>query len=74
MTQAGFFCRGDAAAFERVALEFCEDKAADGVAYVEARFSPHLVATPDGCTAEEALQAAIRGFKRGEVNEMETRA
>jgi adenosine deaminase len=62
-----FLLRGDADAFQRVALEFCEDKAADGVAYVEARFNPHLVATPDGCDAETALKAAIAGFKEGEV-------
>jgi len=34
---------GDLSAVERVAYEFCEDKAKNGVLYVEARYSPHFL-------------------------------
>ena len=34
---------GDLVAIERIALEFCEDAAHNGILYVESRFSPHLV-------------------------------
>ncbi len=40
------------------------------MAYVEARFSPHLMtASPSsgiGCDAEEVVRAVARGFQRGE--------
>ena len=42
-----YFCSGDAEALERVAYEMCEDQARDGVAYFEARYSPHLLATEE---------------------------
>ncbi|XP_077994887.1 adenosine deaminase-like [Glandiceps talaboti] len=35
---------GDKEAVERIAYELCEDKAKDGVAYIEARYCPHLFA------------------------------
>lgn len=37
-------CRGDREAIERIAYEFVEMKAKEGVIYVEARYSPHLLA------------------------------
>ena len=50
-----------------MAVEFCEDQAANGVAYTEARFSPHLMASEDGeVGAEQMLKAALEGFREGE--------
>ncbi len=49
----------------RMAVEFCEDSAANGTAYVEARFSPHLMASGE-VGAEDVLKAAIEGFREGE--------
>lgn len=38
------FCsRGDREAIQRIAFEFVEDKAREGVLYVEVRYSPHLL-------------------------------
>ena len=48
-----------------MAEEFCEDQAANGVAYTEARFSPHLMAEGE-VGAEQILRAALDGFKAGE--------
>ena len=59
-------CSGDPSAIERISHEFCEDEARNGVAYVEARFSPHLMSTKDGCAPEEVVRAVLRGFHRGE--------
>jgi adenosine deaminase len=62
---------GDPAAMERVALEFCEDAAANGLVYVEARFCPHLIvnsgnaAKQDEATADDILEAVLRGFAQG---------
>lgn len=45
-----FFClsllffSGDREAIKRVAYEFVEDRAKEGVIYVEARYSPHFLA------------------------------
>lgn len=36
--------RGDREAIKRVAYEFVETKAMEGVVYVEVRYSPHLLA------------------------------
>jgi adenosine deaminase len=53
-----------AEAIERVAEELLEDMAADGVAYVETRFSP-LFHTKGGMKHHEVLEAVIRGLERG---------
>lgn len=37
-------CRGDREAVRRIAYELVETKAKEGVAYVEIRYSPHLLA------------------------------
>jgi adenosine deaminase len=51
-------------ALERVAEEMLEDMAADGVVYVETRFSP-LFHTEGGLKHHEVLEAVIRGLERG---------
>lgn len=51
-------------AIERVAFEFIEDMAEDGVVYAEARFAP-CFHTERGLTPEAVVQAAIDGFTRG---------
>lgn len=38
------FFSGDREAIKRIAYEFVEDRAKVGVVYVEARYSPHLLA------------------------------
>lgn len=38
------FVSGDREAIKRIAYEFVEDRAKEGVVYVEARYSPHLLA------------------------------
>ena len=65
------FCpsSADPAALTRVAFEFCEDSAAQGLAYFEARFSPHLVCDPENVPEvkpEHMVQAVIDGFRKGE--------
>jgi adenosine deaminase len=63
---------GDPAAMERVALEFCEDAAANGLVYVEARFCPHLIVNSspkqDEATADDILEAVLRGFAQGRAD------
>ena len=39
-----FLAMGDREAIKRIAYEFVEDKAKEGVIYVEVRYSPHLLA------------------------------
>lgn len=39
-----FISRGDREAIQRIAYEFVEMKAKEGVIYVEVRYSPHLLA------------------------------
>jgi len=61
---------GDLAAIERIAREFCEDAAFNGLFYVEARFCPHLLLRPeagDGVTADDIVEAVLRGFKESEA-------
>jgi adenosine deaminase len=53
-----------AAALERVAFEFVEDMAADGVIYAEARFAPHFH-TQAGLGADAVMLAVLRGLERG---------
>ena len=55
-------------AIERCMYEFCEDSAAQGVVYSEPRFSPQLASLQKRFSPEEAVQAAIRGLKRGQVD------
>ncbi|KJH42431.1 putative adenosine deaminase [Dictyocaulus viviparus] len=45
----------------------CEDQAANGVIYFEARYSPHLLCLPGGkLNATGVVEAVKRGFDRGE--------
>ena len=54
-----------AAALERIAYEFVVDAAADGLRYVEVRYSP-LLHRP-ALTLAQAIEAPLRGVKRAEV-------
>jgi len=61
---------GDIVAMERVALEFCEDTAANGCLYVEARFCPGLLVNPasqDEASTDDILEAVLRGLQRGQA-------
>jgi adenosine deaminase len=51
-------------ALARVAEEMIEDVAADGIAYVETRFSP-LFHTEKGLRHDQVLEAVIKGLERG---------
>jgi adenosine deaminase len=51
-------------ALERVAYEFMEDMAADGVVYVEVRFAP-VFHIEKGRTMDEVVEAVIAGLTRG---------
>lgn len=50
---------------ERIAYELCEDCQRDNVIYFEARFAPALAASPS-FTMEDAVTAALEGFRRGQ--------
>ena len=50
---------------ERIAYEFLEDMAADGVVYAEVRFAP-IFHTQRGLTMDEVVQAVIAGLQRGQ--------
>jgi adenosine deaminase len=52
-------------ALERVAYEMVEDAARDNVRYLEVRYCPHL-SRKRGMTLDEAIEAELRGFTRGE--------
>jgi len=52
-------------ALERVAFESAVDLASDGVVYAEVRYAPEL-STRNGLSPDEAVQAVLRGFARGE--------
>jgi adenosine deaminase len=54
-----------AAALERIAYEFVLDAAADGLRYVEVRYSP-LLHRP-ALTFAQAIEAPLAGVKRGEA-------
>lgn len=56
----------DAAALERVAFEYAEDLAQDGVVYAEVRFAPHFH-TAGGLGLDAVLDAVLRGLRRGEA-------
>ncbi|MGD7653757.1 MAG: adenosine deaminase [Verrucomicrobiales bacterium] len=49
---------------ERVAYEFIEDMAADGVMYAEVRFAP-VFHTDGGLSEDEVVEAVIEGLERG---------
>ena len=51
-------------ALERVAAECAEDFAADGIVYAEVRFAPELH-LDGGMTLDQAVEAVLRGFRRG---------
>ena len=52
-------------AIERVAYEMAEDAAADGLRYLEVRYSPRL-STRLGLSMDDAVAAEWRGLQRGE--------
>jgi adenosine deaminase len=52
-------------AIERVAYEMCEDARRDNLRYLEVRYCPHL-STRQGLSLDEAIEAELRGLKRGE--------
>jgi adenosine deaminase len=52
-------------ALERVAYEMVEDAARDNVRYLEVRYCPQL-SRNRGMTLDEATEAELRGFTRGE--------
>ncbi|CAF2131240.1 unnamed protein product [Rotaria magnacalcarata] len=55
---------GDVDALERVAYEFVEDQAIQGVLYTEARYSPQFL-MGNTLTPEQVIEAINRGFERG---------
>ncbi|CAF1194885.1 unnamed protein product [Rotaria sordida] len=55
---------GNVEALERVAYEFVEDQAIQGVLYTEARYSPHGL-TADKLKAQDVIEAINRGLQRG---------
>lgn len=55
---------GDVEALERVAFEFVEDQAIQGVLYTEARYNPHYL-TGDKLTPAQVIEAITGGFQRG---------
>uniref|UniRef100_A0A8C1L7Y4 Adenosine deaminase n=1 Tax=Cyprinus carpio TaxID=7962 RepID=A0A8C1L7Y4_CYPCA len=72
-----FICRGDREAIKRIAYEFVETKAKEGVIYAEARYSPHLLANkgvdplpwnqkPGDITPADVVDLVNQGFKEGE--------
>jgi len=52
-------------ALERVTYELVEDGAADGVRYMEIRYSP-ILCTKKGMPLTEAVEAPLRGMRRAE--------
>jgi len=54
----------DPESVERVAYELCEDSAADNIRHVEVRDAPVIHAHAD-FTAEQFVEAALRGLRRG---------
>ncbi|XP_077074930.1 adenosine deaminase [Siphateles boraxobius] len=68
---------GDREAIKRIAYEFVETKANEGVIYVEARYSPHLLANKGvdpiqweqktgDITPDDVVDLVNQGFKEGE--------
>lgn len=54
-----------AESLERVAFEFVEDMARDGVVYAEVRFAPHFH-TAGGLGLDGVMRAVMRGLRQGE--------
>jgi len=54
-------------ALERVAYEFLEDMAADGVVYAEVRFAPHFHTAGD-LGLDSVMLAVLRGLRRGRAD------
>ncbi|XP_044296206.1 adenosine deaminase isoform X2 [Varanus komodoensis] len=60
---------GDREAIERIAYEFVEMKAKEGIIYVEVRYSPHLLASSDQngpVTPDDVVRLVNQGLKAGE--------
>ncbi|XP_064652287.1 adenosine deaminase-like isoform X2 [Lineus longissimus] len=62
---------GDPEAIQRIAYEFCEDCSHQGLLYVEARYSPHLLresgeTEKNALNSEEVVRLVNEGFTRGE--------
>lgn len=67
---------GDRKAIERIAYEFCEDAANQGIIYFEARYSPHLLSSDAGCskhpicgervTPRMVVESVKKGLQDGE--------
>lgn len=57
---------GDVTALERVAFEFVEDQAIQGVLYTETRYSPHYL-TGNTLTPDEVSPVDLRCFLRCKV-------
>ena len=64
-----FIFRGDLKAIKRIAIEFCQDVANNGVLYVESRFCPQLMLSekfPE-VTARHVVKTVLEGFKEAEA-------
>uniref|UniRef100_A0A023GJ14 adenosine deaminase n=1 Tax=Amblyomma triste TaxID=251400 RepID=A0A023GJ14_AMBTT len=60
---------GDLEAVERISYELCEDQAREGVAYFEARYSPHFLASKEkNVTVRQVVEAVNRGLQRGQCD------
>lgn len=54
-------------AIERIAYELCEDKAKEGVIYLEMRGSPHLLlGKQESVTSKEVMKSFLQGIQSGE--------
>ncbi len=53
-------------ALERIAYELAADAAADGVRYIEVRYSP-VLNVREGLSLEQAVEAPLRGLRRAEA-------
>ncbi len=61
---------GDLSAIKRMALEFCEDAADNGILYTEVRFCPHLLVRDDDpeVTPDEVVRVVLEGLREGEAS------
>ncbi|KAL3246528.1 hypothetical protein MRX96_057609 [Rhipicephalus microplus] len=60
---------GDLEAVERISYELCEDQAREGVAYFEARYSPHFLASKENnVTPKQVVEAVNCGLRRGQCD------